>query len=334
MKKDLYIRADGSASIGLGHIVRCMSLAHMLTEEFTIHFYVLEIGDYLKNEVLQNGWGITILNKEVDFLNALVGDEVVILDGYSFDSEYQKKVKKKGCKLVCIDDYHVQHFYADLVINHAPGISKDNYSGEFYTKYLLGPKYALLRSEFIENRTYDGDDIIESVKNIFICFGGSDSKNLTAKTLLWLPSSNYSVTVVLGNAYLHNDELDEVIRRRKDLEITKKNSLDAKDMRWELDKADLAIVPASGILFEVISSRLPVISGYYVDNQKSIYEGFKNLDCIIDAKKFDRVDFDEAIKTLNKDRLKLVREKQSQIIDGLSVNRFRKEFNNFKSVCA
>ena len=127
MKQKVYIRTDGSPEIGLGHVVRCVSLAHMLKNDFTIHFFVLEIPDSLKNEITQNGWDVTFIDRESDFLNKLTGNEIVVIDGYQFDSEYQKEIKSKGCKLVCIDDFHDQHFYADLVINHAPGVSKDDY---------------------------------------------------------------------------------------------------------------------------------------------------------------------------------------------------------------
>ena len=150
MKEKVYIRADGSSNIGLGHIIRCVSLAHMLKDKFMIHFFVLEIPEALKSEIVQNEWNITVIEKELDFLSELKGNEIVILDGYLFNSNYQKQIKNKGCKLVCIDDFHDQRFYADLVINHAPGVSKEDYKGEQYTKYLLGPDYALLRPEFLE----------------------------------------------------------------------------------------------------------------------------------------------------------------------------------------
>ena len=61
---------------------------------------------------------------------------------------------------------------------------------------------------------------------------------------------------------------------KSDLEVIVKNSLSAKDIKNELVKSNLAIVPASGILFEVISIGLPVISGFYTANQMAIYKGF------------------------------------------------------------
>lgn len=333
MKKKVFIRADGSARIGLGHIMRCISLAHMLRDDFSIHFFAIEIPDSLKNEILQNGWNITEIAKESDFSNVLTGNEIVVLDGYQFDSDYQKEIKKKGSKLVCIDDFHDQYFYADIVINHAPGLTEDEYQSESYTKYLLGPEYALLRPEFLNGHPDEKKRNIETVKNIFVCFGGSDAKNLTTKVLSWIPSNGHSVTTVLGNTFSHQEELKKVVDERQDLEIIVKNSLSAKEMKLELERADLAIVPASGILFEVISTGLPAISGYYIDNQQGIYNGFKRLGCIIDAKNFDKENFFQAMQTVNNKSLALIRKNQTQAIDGLSMDRIQVEFKNLPSIC-
>ena len=331
-KQEVYIRADGSSDIGLGHLVRCISLAHMLRDDFSVHFFSLKIPDSLKNEIIQNEWDFTAIEEESDYINELTGNEIVVLDGYQFDSDYQKLIKDKGCILVCIDDFHDQHFYANLVINHAPGVVKVNYEGESYTKYLLGPDYALLRPEFLGSNSQEMNTS-KGIKNLFICFGGSDSKNLTAKILSWIPSKNYLVTVVLGNAYSHQDVLNNVIEERQDLKVVIKNSLSAEEIRKELKQADLAIVPASGILFEIISARLPVVSGYYVDNQKGIYKGFKKLGCIIDAKNFDKKHFSEAISIIDEDKFNIIRRNQAQAIDGLSMNRIQEEFKDLKSVC-
>jgi UDP-2,4-diacetamido-2,4,6-trideoxy-beta-L-altropyranose hydrolase len=298
----------------------------MLYVDFSIHFFALKIPNSLKNEIIQNGWEITVLEREVDFLNKLTGNEIVVLDGYQFDSDYQKKIKNRNCKLVCIDDFHDQHFYADLVINHAPGVTKDDYDGELYTKYLLGPDYALLRPEFLESISYENKEKSKGIENIFICFGGSDSLNLTAKVLSWLPSNKYIVTLVLGKAYPHQDELNKVIEEREDLELVVKNSLSAEEMKNGLEQADLAVVPASGILFEVISIGLPVISGYYTDNQKDVYSGFKAANVFYDAKSFNEQNFINAFKAALKKNDHEMIENQKNCIDGLSPRRFRNKF--------
>jgi UDP-2,4-diacetamido-2,4,6-trideoxy-beta-L-altropyranose hydrolase len=299
MKQKVFIRTDGSAEIGLGHLVRCISLAHMLKEHFAIHFFAMKILDSFISEITQNEWDVTVIKKEADFLNKLSEDEIVVLDGYEFDTDYQKQIKSKGCKLVCIDDFHNQYFYADLVINHAPGLVKDDYEGESYTNYLLGPDYALLRPEFLEPREPEQRISAKRISKIFICFGGSDYKNLTAKILSWLPSKDYLITVVLGNAYTHEVELNIVIKERQDLKIVVKKSLDAKDLRNELEQADLAIVPASGISVEALVVGVPSIIGYYSSNQNGIYDGLVNKKGFYDAADFSRDIFINAFETAN-----------------------------------
>lgn len=325
MNQCVYIRADGSSDIGLGHLVRCISLAYMLKSDFSLHFFALEIPDSFKNYIIRNGWKVTVLDEELDFLNNLTGNEIVVLDGYQFDSDYQKKIKNRNCKLVCIDDFHDQHFYADLVINHAPGVIKKDYEGEAYTKYLLGPDYALLRPEFLDSNSHD-KEYSKGIRNLFICFGGSDSKNLTTKILSWLPSSDYSVTTVIGHAYSHRTELNKIIEERVDLDIVVKNSLSAKEMRNELEQADFAIVPASGILFEVISIGLPVISGYYTDNQMAIYKGFLKEGVIIDADSFSEKSFSEAFGKLENLDFRDLVAKQKKLMDCNVKNRIITEF--------
>ncbi len=326
LKPILKIRADGGSDIGLGHLIRCISLAHMLDDKFRIQFFALKFPSSLRSELINNGWSISMIDNESNFLNSLTQSEIVVLDGYHFDSAYQKIIKNKECKLVCIDDLHQQYFYADMVINHAPGLTMEDYEGEFYTKYLMGPDYALLRPEFLESTSHENNCTSKGIENIFICFGGSDSKNLTAKVLSWLPAENYIVTLVLGNAYPHQEELNKVIGEREDLEIVVKNSLSAKEMRNELEDADLAVVPASGILFEVISTGLPVISGYYTDNQKDVYSGFKANNVFFDAKSFNKQDFLKAFNAALKKKDAEMIENQQNCIDGLSPQRFRNKF--------
>lgn len=307
------IRTDGNSKIGLGHVVRCISLAHMIKDEFSIHFYSLSLPDSLRKEIRGEGWKVTLIDSESDFMASLQGNEIVVLDGYQYDSSYQKEIKNAGAKLVCIDDYQNQHFYADLVINHAPGITENEYEGEPYTKYLLGPDYALLRPEFLKSSSNNKRDFKNGIKNIFICFGGSDPKNLTCKILEWLPKEDLTITVIIGNKYQYLNDLKQVIRKSQKLTISVKSSLTAKEMREQMINADFGIVPTSGILFETLSSELPVIAGYYTDNQKILYKGFLDLNCIYGVGEFQKKDF--------QDRLK-------KILSGRKPEDFSQSFNN------
>ena len=158
MKRNIIIRADGGSSIGMGHVVRSLALAEMLKSEFDIYFAIQNPSDYVLNTIQKTTSNLISLpstNNFIEdlnnFLNHLKGDEIVVLDGYNFESEYQNGIKEKGCKLVVIDDLHSWHQVADFVINHADGASQMDYSAESYTEFYLGLNYILLRKEFLHS---------------------------------------------------------------------------------------------------------------------------------------------------------------------------------------
>lgn len=118
------------------------------------------------------------------FLDMLDGDEIVVLDNYFYDTDYQRAVKAKGCKLVCIDDLHDKHYVADVVINHSPGISEGDFSTAPYTRLCLGVSYALLRKPFLEVagwRYRHGRSTLAGPIECCCFFGGVDKYNLTRR---------------------------------------------------------------------------------------------------------------------------------------------------------
>ena len=288
MKNKIYIRADGSSEIGLGHIIRCLALAKMLKDDFSIHFVSKAIPDHLKNVLINNGFSLISISSEDEFLTQLSGEEIVVLDHYELDSDYQQRIKKIGSKLVCIDDLHNKEFFADLIINHSPGISPDDYIAQKYTKYALGPGYALLRPVFLE--ATGSKKTIEAVKNVLICFGGSDFNNLTKSVLQVVDRNDRidKITVILGSAYPYRESLNGIAENNPKIRIL--SSLDERSMLSEINNADLAIIPSSGILFEVIAGgTLPLIC-FYAENQRELFNYFKSRELL---PSFDAANFNE-----------------------------------------
>ncbi len=151
-KKTIIFRADGSKTIGMGHFVRTLALAEMLKEHFHCIFATRNPSIYQVKQIekICNDF-INLPEGESHFkifLEYLKGNEIVVLDNYFFTTDYQYKIKSKGCTLICIDDIHDKHYVADIVINQAEGMSKSKFSIEKYTKLLLGYRYALLRKEY------------------------------------------------------------------------------------------------------------------------------------------------------------------------------------------
>ena len=320
MKKVIKIRADGSAEIGLGHLFRCIALAEMLQEDFNIQFFSLTIPESILEIIISKGFDFSKLEVESDFIKLLSGDEIVVLDHYQLDSGYQKEIRKKGCRLVCIDDLHEKEFFADLVINHLPGADPKDYNAQDYTDFALGVDYALLRPLFLQQD--EEEKTVTAISSVFICFGGSDIHNLTKKVLGIV--SDYSefeeINLVLGPAYNYSEELELAIKNDKRIRIFR--SLNELEIREVMKGSDLAIVPASGILYEVVATNTPVITGSYVDNQKYFLEQFSRLTFVKSAGDFEEQKLRKALQ----DFLSIKDLKPENHIDGKSPDRIKSKF--------
>jgi UDP-2,4-diacetamido-2,4,6-trideoxy-beta-L-altropyranose hydrolase len=111
LKRKIIFRVDGNANIGLGHLVRCMALAEMLRYDFTIHFICHELHEKTRAMLESVCQELTIIKDETESLAKFIASsDIVVLDGYNFNTDYQKQIKNSGCKLVCIDDLNTGYF--------------------------------------------------------------------------------------------------------------------------------------------------------------------------------------------------------------------------------
>jgi UDP-2,4-diacetamido-2,4,6-trideoxy-beta-L-altropyranose hydrolase len=277
----IYFRADGNSQIGLGHISRCCALAQMLNENFDCIFIIRDPLPETKKEMLKICSAIVELPGSKDLIREaeeiskrLTFRDIIVLDGYSFITEYQKIIKETGCLLVCIDDIYSYHFVSDAIINHAGGILPGQYSKEFYTQLYLGPEYAMLRLPFHQGR----DKLKRQApnNNVLILLGGADRANETKKILeqCYKAKPGYKYHVVVGAAYSWLDELKEFLDKRKDLDATVYRSIEAGEIVSLMKKCQTAITAPSTVALEYL-----FIGGFLylhtiADNQKNIYKYF------------------------------------------------------------
>lgn len=314
------MRADGSNFLGLGHLIRSLSLAQYLKEHYRVSFVFRQIPDSIKKKLNSSGFGLIEIKDEEEALSLPHAESIVVLDGYQFSSEYQKRWKQKKCKVISIDDTQEGIFYSDLIINQAPGIQIEQYNAQWYTQFALGPDYTLLRLPFI--KAARNIRRVENISTVLICFGGSDYNNLTKKCAQIAKEFNQfkRIIIITGSAYNHSLEHSVFTDSR----IEHYSDVSAKKMAALMKLSDLAIVPASGILFEALAVGCRVISGYYNENQLQIYHGFKNLEAFTDAKTFRDDEIVNALSTIKPG-------KTEHIIDGESPNRFVELFKKLSN---
>lgn len=330
----VYFRADGSAKIGLGHVIRSLALVEMLRGKFECIFIIRNPSFQLKEQILNSCSSVIELgNPKSDIKEAVKvtqifsSQDIVVLDGYHFETSYQKEIKKSGCKLVSIDDIFSCHFLSDIVINHSPGLSFSSYSVEIYTKLMLGVEYSLIRTPFLNSGQIKRN--LNGIKNVFVCFGGSDYNNITMKVLYALSKVNYNfdeIHVVLGSAYKHEAELRDKVSEFG-FKLTFHNSLSAEEMVEVMSTCQLAIVPASSILYEICSVGMHVISGYFVENQINVNKGFSELGLIYSIGDFNKItNLETLISNYLEDPGKTQIDIQQRHFDGLSGKHLLKTF--------
>lgn len=329
-KRTIIFRADGGPSIGMGHFIRTLALAEMLNEHFHCIYATRQPSQYQISEIEKVCHDRIDLSEDDShferFLNYLKGNEIVVLDNYYFSTEYQKNIKAKGCKLVCIDDVHDKHFVGDIVINHAEGIKETDYSVESTTQLLLGYKYALLRPTFLRTaKEYQiQQDRNNDPKSALICLGGSDSHKIIQK---------------VANAFLKNSNI-ETIHIVSQIDHSKLENpfnkciqiywdLNEKQMAHLMRIVDLGFIPASTLSIEACACRLPFLSGWFVDNQKEIYNSIVKNRIGIGVGNFQTIeesDIHKSISEILNDRNSFnIIESQQKVVDGKSDQRLLNE---------
>jgi len=332
VKPKIYIRVDGNYEIGLGHLFRCIALANILVDDFEVIFYCRQIPDSLRDELINNSFGFKKIQSEYQFLRDLNFRDIVVLDGYSFDEKYQLKVKDKCFKVVCIDDIADRNFVVDVIINHSEGISEKDYSCQPYTKIYLGLKYALLRTPFL--LATDKKRRIKDINNYFVCFGGSDSENFTLNTVTQLIgiADLKKINIVVGSEYLQLEKLKLFCDKINTCKINIYININADEMVNIMLDSHLAIVPSSSISYEVLSVKMPMITGYTADNQKSIYNSLVKKNVAIGIGKFPIINIYSYIEIIKETKNRILKN-QSEIFDGKSNERLLtifKKLNNEK----
>ncbi len=301
LNKKVVIRVDGNTKIGLGHIYRGIALADILKDNYIVEFVTRKNSTISPIQDLE--FNYKFIPDEVKFYkesnwfkeNYSI-DTIIVLDGYDFDELYQQKIKNLNYRLVYIDDFAKGKQRADLVINHSPGVVESDYKKEKYTDLALGLKYALLRKSFIEfDRTKI--PVKNKVNTVFISFGGADSNDfsfLTVKEVMDLESIR-NINVVLGAANKNSN-----IFKLESSKLKIHKNLSEQDIFKLMREADLAIVPSSTTSIELASLGIPMILGYFVDNQKGIYDGFLYKKAVIPIDSFNKYNFKNIITEIEK----------------------------------
>ncbi len=320
MTTRLLFRVDANQEIGYGHLMRCLSIADSI-DNFEITFFSTDNLETYFKDLKNEKYHFIQFNKSKDFLSIIKSDDIVIIDGYEFDSSYHKAIHSLGAKIICIDDLASRKLLADAIINPTPSLSSQDYSCPIFTQFYIGLNYAMIRKSFLE--LAQKKTISKTTGSIMICFGGSDPLNITKRALeVVIQSEKFSqIHCVLGPGYHFFESLNQYSYENVHFH---KNLLEV-DMAHLMEQCEFAILPCSGILLEGIAAKMKIISGHYIDNQKLVYQHHLKLKTFVDAKDFSSSDLTTALLKLNETI------PSPTLIDGHSIDRIHKIIKQLSS---
>jgi len=198
--------ADANASVGYGHVMRCLAVAEVLKKlGVAVNFLMEPSSDHALVEA--NGYDVIVL-KQYEFpaeqiIAALRPENSLLLfDSYAISFDDLEKLHSAGFVVALFDDgMRLEDYGCGLVIDCAPGASTLPYRGFPETRFCLGADYFPLRQEFKKARGKEG--IADRVKTIIVTFGGSDPDDVTHKVLNAMANidGDFEIVAVLGPAY-------------------------------------------------------------------------------------------------------------------------------------
>jgi spore coat polysaccharide biosynthesis predicted glycosyltransferase SpsG len=253
----VFMRADGSAQIGLGHVMRSLALAHWARACGAEVTYVM-VGDPVACSLVERrGLGVSRLAAPGDqsWMSSVGTGDRVVFDGYPFlTSGVTREARARGAFVAVVDDHDGGDVECDLIVN--PNVVE----GSRYSRAaraLCGPAYALVRPEFGGFRPARGGH----GRTLLVTLGGSDAGGMTEAVLAAVESTNAFEHVVLVVG-----PVAAAPAARPWLEVVR----DPDDVAAVFDRADAAVSAAGSTTWELCCLGVPSVLLEVVPNQRLV----------------------------------------------------------------
>lgn len=307
------IRADANSKIGMGHVMRCLSVADALlkrgeevlfvTADDTpvplltkkgIPYRVLHT-DYADMEaelpgllcILQELTQRAELPEEVlSRMSSQRKDIAILVDSYYVTEKYLAALKKR-ITTIYMDDIYAFSYPVDMLINYniygeEMGYEKDAAFAD--TKLLLGANYVPLREEFSAGAGYvqSRKELSLGAANvtpaedggILITTGGSDSFNLVGQLLM--EAMKYDA-LKEKEYHVVSGSLNPHIGELQALAQKHENihiHCNVTNMAELMAESEVALSAGGSTLYELCAVGVPVIAFSFAENQERLVQTF------------------------------------------------------------
>jgi UDP-2,4-diacetamido-2,4,6-trideoxy-beta-L-altropyranose hydrolase len=179
-------RADASAKLGGGHVMRCLVLADQLAARgWQCVFATSTETPATVPALLARHAVVAIETPEALAKQWPNGVDALIVDHYGLDVRFERACRDWARRIVVIDDLADREHDADILIDATLGRREWEYRQLVpeSCRLLLGPAFALLRPEFARARPASLARDRSALASVFVGFGATDPDNLTGRLL-------------------------------------------------------------------------------------------------------------------------------------------------------
>ncbi len=321
-------RTDGSTFMGQGHVMRCLTLAHVLRERGAeINFVCREHPGHLCDLIVQRGFAVhrfPLAEERVDHLPGHTGwlgasweadaeqtrdvirgmggtADFLVVDHYAVDHRWEKALRSSVTRILAIDDLADRIHDCDLLLDQ-------NFFSDLATRYdgkvpsecvtLLGPRYALLQPVYAVLHSQvalrDGP-----VRRIFVFFGGADTGDLTRFSVAafqQLGRRDIQLDVVLTEKNARYQGIEKAIEGWSNIRL--QGPLPSLGPLMAM--ADLAIGAGGATVWERFCLGLPSVVVSLAENQKPVCEDLARTGLIKYLGHMDQVKMETLRKALSR----------------------------------
>ena len=304
------IRVDASATMGTGHLKRCLSLVQAMIEQGAQVSLVTRALDGVAAQVLRAvpgpvhwlpapggsfqtdgtstphaAWaGVSWTQDANDTANVLRTErpDWLVVDHYAFDARWHDALRSTlGCRLLVIDDTADRTLAPDALLDHnwAPD-HRAKYVGLLLQEphWLAGPRYALLSPAYQNAPRYAFQPLVRSV-GIFM--GGTDPDGISARVLAACRATGFAGTIEVvstsGNPHLSS------LRQACAADPRTILTLDQTDLAAFFARHDLQIGAGGGATWERCCIGAPTLAIAVAVNQCAVVPGLASLGAVLET---------------------------------------------------
>jgi len=330
--RKVLFRCDGDRTTGLGHVIRCLSLAAQFRQNEFGHIHFLTYSPDSESERIIASKGFQTVRSpkagsedDLVFLCSYIRKNIVdtknclvVTDSYDINADYLKRLKAVGPWVLSFDDEGKESFPTDWVLNQNLGAEDIEYPEDSSAELLAGARFTLFRSEFSGSGGRNTGH--RDGRKVLMSMGGADSKKQTIKVMnaFKLLQGKLTVTVILGPCFADPEDVFAIADQiNHDVRVLQ----NVDNMAALMKEHSLAITAAGVTAYEAATSGLPTLLIVLAENQLKSAAALARAGCADSLGFYSNVSSESiahGIENLLRDRQKLedMSSKGQRLFDG------------------